>query len=155
MVNISNARLSRDEISLLSKGLTFCPTPSRVDNFQVKQDFDEFYRRLRLKEYFYDSDAIDMNSTSVNPFRKKSGWEPPHNRDVALETYIKAVGKDIETTTHSISKRHFVDNLTLEERKALFSLRSREDIVIKRADKGSATVVMSREDCHESAASSK
>ena len=37
------------------------------------------------------------------------------------------------------------DNLTNEERKALYSLWIRPDIVIKKADKGSATVIMSRE----------
>ena len=38
------------------------------------------------------------------------------------------------------------DNLTSTERKALFSLRSRSNTVIKPGDKGSATVVMSRQD---------
>ena len=39
------------------------------------------------------------------------------------------------------------DTLTSAERKTLLSLRSRADIVSKPADKGSATVVMSRQDC--------
>ena len=43
-------------------------------------------------------------------------------------------------------KKHY-DNLTREERQALSFLRARTDIVIKKADKGSATVVISREDC--------
>ena len=42
-------------------------------------------------------------------------------------------------------KRHH-DNLMKEERKALSPLRVRTDIVIKKADKGSATVVMECED---------
>ena len=42
-------------------------------------------------------------------------------------------------------KKHH-DNLTREERQALSSLRAGTDIVIKKADKGSATVVMPRED---------
>ena len=39
-----------------------------------------------------------------------------------------------------------MDNLTRPERKAMSSLRTRNDIIVKRADKGSATVVMSKED---------
>ena len=38
------------------------------------------------------------------------------------------------------------DNIGSNERRALSSLRKRTDIVIKRADKGSATVVMSKDD---------
>ena len=70
---------------------------------------------------------------------------PPPNRDAALETYIKAIEKDINKAVLQSPKKHH-DNLTSEERQALSSLRARTDIVIKKADKGSATVVMSRED---------
>ena len=38
------------------------------------------------------------------------------------------------------------DNLPSEEKKALKSLRQRIDIIIKPADKGSAVVVLNRED---------
>ena len=39
-----------------------------------------------------------------------------------------------------------MDKLTRPERKALSSFRTQNDIIIKQADKGSATVVMSKED---------
>ena len=39
-----------------------------------------------------------------------------------------------------------MDSLTRPERQAMSSLRTRNDIIIKRAEKGSATVVMSKED---------
>ena len=45
--------------------------------------------------------------------------------------------------TNSIRRK---DNLTSGERKALSKLRARTDVIIKPADKGSATVVMSKED---------
>ena len=46
-----------------------------------------------------------------------------------------------------VTHRHRLrDNLTKDERTALRSLQNRSDIVIKPADKGSAVVVMSRED---------
>ena len=44
------------------------------------------------------------------------------------------------------SKRHAKDNVTSQESKALTSLWKRSDNVIKPADKGSATVIMSKED---------
>ena len=66
------------------------------------------------------------------------------NRVTALETYITAVDRDI-TKTLPYDPSHY-DNLTKEERRALRSLMTRTDIVIKKADKGSAMVIMSRED---------
>ena len=47
---------------------------------------------------------------------------------------------------HTRLKRHHSDNLTSQERQALASLSTRTDIIIKKADKGLATVVMSHED---------
>ena len=92
-----------------------------------------------------EEDSDDDNNGDVNPFKRKSSWVPASNRDDALETYIKAVSKDIFDVPRRPSNRK-KDNLTLQERQALRSLSLRTDIVIKRADKGSATVVMSRED---------
>ena len=70
----------------------------------------------------------------------------PCNRDPALETYVRAVRDDIQPSLNQGPKYHPHDNLTSQERKALLSLRSRSDIVVKSADKGSVTVVMSRWD---------
>ena len=38
MVNLSNRVLSEAEISLLSKGLKFCPTPLELDRSAIKRD---------------------------------------------------------------------------------------------------------------------
>ena len=46
--------------------------------------------------------------------------------------------------SYNSSKHH--DNLSREERQALRNLRSRQDIIIKPADKGSSVVIMSRDD---------
>ena len=77
---------------------------------------------------------------------KKSQWTPPCNRDPALETYVKAVQDDIQKSLDQGSRCRPHDNLTSQERKALLLLKCRADIVIKPADKGSATVVMLRRD---------
>ena len=70
VVNVSNVNLSEGENQLLSRGLSFCPRPSRIDQFQLKEDIKSFTRRLRLREFFYDQD--EDNSTPIPPFRKKS-----------------------------------------------------------------------------------
>ena len=37
VVNISNVPLSPSEIQLLSRGLSFCPKPSKIDQFQLRK----------------------------------------------------------------------------------------------------------------------
>ncbi|XP_072037029.1 uncharacterized protein [Amphiura filiformis] len=74
---------------------------------------------------------------------KKSLWTPPPNKDAALEAYILGISREV--TDHVPSGR-FRDNLAKSERKALNELRHKSDLVIKPADKGSAVVVLNRED---------
>ena len=95
MVNISNVTLPAAEEDLLSKGLLFCPKPSAADRFQLEEDLHQFFRRLRLEEFFFEEDSEDME---YSPFKNKSKWTPAPNRDLALETlekYIRAVKKDL------------------------------------------------------------
>ena len=107
-----------------------------------------FYRRLRLKEFFYDSEESDGEEYQPNPFRRwKKRWTPLKNWETALESYIQALNESVKESLHQ--KRINKDNLTREERGALKSLRNQVltgEIVIKPADKGSATVVMSHDD---------
>ena len=76
-------------------------------------------------------------------------WVPPLDRDVTLETYLKAIQNDIVhgwfiAGSETMSPRQ--SHSSGETGISLYSLRTRADIVIKKADTGSATVVMSRED---------
>ena len=70
----------------------------------------------------------------------------PKGRDQALETYIKRVRRDVQQQMERRQHQRTTDNLSPAERQALRSLRQRQDIVIKPADKGSAVVVLSKED---------
>ena len=80
--NMSNEKLSNEEISLLSKGLKFVPTPNSNEKTlrrQLMQDFNEFERRMR---------SIDLNlylQTTRNnriPSIVKSNWKPPVTQSV-------------------------------------------------------------------------
>jgi hypothetical protein len=161
VLNLSSVVLSDSEISLLSKGLNFCPVPRDIDEKQVREDTRAFFRRLRLKEYFSrvqnatDSDSetnTDNPSQSQeqkslfepNPFHIKSTWEPKPGKCPVLETYIEAVELDIENLIKSPPTTY--DNLNKEERRSIQELKNREDTVIKKADKGSTVVVMNKED---------
>ena len=142
VVNLSDIELTEAEHHLLSKGLKFAPKPPRINIFQLKQDLEDFDRRLHLREFFYDPQD-EEETTQRRQFKEKSTWTPHRNREAPLEMYIRAVKKDILQTAQNTRPRG--DNLNQEERKALRGLKTRQDIVIKPADKGSATVVISRE----------
>ena len=114
--------------------------PPRVNRFELKKDIEAFARRLRLKE---DPDEPeDEFNPETTRFKKKSTWNLPKNRDPTLEAYVKAVQNDVWKLARSKRRQ---DNLTPSERVAMTKLRARTDIVIKPADKGSATVVMGKE----------
>jgi hypothetical protein len=152
VVNLSNKPLTDSETSLLSKGLGFCPKPDKVNKTDLLEDMDSFYRRLRLCNHFYDDSYADdsVNESEAVPahtFKKKSTWQPK-TRDPTVECFIKAVNADVESFRNSHDVR---DNLSKQERNAFDSLKLRDDIVIKKADKGSAVVVMDKAEYIEQA----
>ncbi|KAJ1098154.1 hypothetical protein NDU88_003270 [Pleurodeles waltl] len=82
-----------------------------------------------------------MPSYLPGPFKKfhhPKSWTPQCGRNPVLDTYILFINKLIKEST---PKRIF-DNITREERKALFHLQQRTDVIIKPADKGGAVVAM-------------
>ena len=108
------------------------------------QDLKAFGRRMRLREFFYDPEADEEEEydRAARRFKEKSTWTPHRNREAALEAYLQEVEADAWRLTGSIRRK---DNLTPEECRALSNLQSRANLIIKPADKGSATVVMSKE----------
>ena len=96
---------------------------------------------MRLTEYFFDDNSNTSNSNEDDtPFHNKSTWNPPNDRERALDTFLDAVKLDITTCTPNKIR----DNLTVTERQAISQLKQRQDIIIKPADKGSGTVVMDK-----------
>ena len=49
------------ERSLLAKGVNFIPTTSVTDEFQVKEDNEKFFRRVRLKAHFHETSEDTHN----------------------------------------------------------------------------------------------
>ena len=136
VVNTSNVTLTDNETQLLARGLGFCPSPRHIDWTEVTADCDEFARRLRITEFFHHYTTDNQS----DPFYPKSLWTPPTDRDDALNAHLIDVKPDLLTTKH----RRIRDNLPKDQRRALRLLKQRHDIVIKSANKGSATVIMDR-----------
>lgn len=83
-VNLFDYNLSEAEISVLYKGLTSCPT-TKLENIQLFSDMEDFFWRLRLKEYFYNSTE---NPTTMEYDKKKkySHFTPAAGRNPKLDT---------------------------------------------------------------------
>ena len=74
-------------------------------------------------------------------FYVKSTWETPVQQLVALETFLEEVKFELA----NIPIRRPKDNLSPGERRALHNLLGDNTIIVKKADKGTTTVIMSRE----------
>ena len=137
--NLSKEQLTNEQINLLSRGLKFIPTPATRENLirrQLLNDFEQFARRMRLQYIFHRKD------NNPHPFHVRSDWIPPVQPSVALEIYLEKI--KIELAEINVSRPK--DNLPQSERNALTELMSNKNIVLKKADKGTTTVVMDRED---------
>ena len=73
--NLSNRVLSDNEIKALEKGLDFAPIQIKIIEPELRSDFGEFCRRMRIKWHFRSEPTLDF---SENPlFHTKSSRNPP------------------------------------------------------------------------------
>ena len=138
VVNLSKRTLTQAEISLLSKGLKFIPTPNSINIAKIKENLEVFGRKLRLKWHFREQE----NHSPIDPFVEKSKFNP--KGDAMIEVYMSCLEEKILEMADSFKPTF--KNLTKEEKEALDRLQNDTSIVIKEADKGSAVVVWDRED---------
>ena len=136
VINLSSRHLSKDEVSLLSKGLQFVANPKHINKVKIIEEIEVYGRKLRLMWHFRN----DHREFDVNPFKKKSKFNP--KGDAAIEMYMRRLEEEILSLDGKIS----YSNLTKGEGNALYLLRDDPSIIIKEADKGSAVVVWDRED---------
>ena len=97
VINLSQTPLSNDELLVLARGLTFCPTPKSINWAELSADINDFTQRMRLKEYFH----YHNNSTQPyehNPFHNKSSWTPPTDRDAINMTSLQLIVITSQTT---------------------------------------------------------
>ena len=56
VINLSKRDLTKDEISLLSKCLQFVPTPKHFYKALLREELENFGRKLKLKWFFCDDE---------------------------------------------------------------------------------------------------
>lgn len=133
-------KLTKPQLDLLHRGLTFVPTLNKNKNhyLQMRLDLQNYHRRIKLADYFKNSPQ-----ERKKPFIGTSIWSPPLDKvSWQAKNLIK---KDIQTFKHYYDLCSESPNLKPEEVAALDQLKKAKHIVIKPADKGSAVVLMDRE----------
>lgn len=156
-VNLSDYDLSEDELMLLDRGLTFVPTYGRMPTSALYELQHRLIRNIKLKDYFANEDddqrsgfCYDYNQQK---FEFQSTWIP--SDDKISNGTLHVVQDVISSTEELINRRILPDgrtvnllsrsnNLSPNERTALYDLKNNNNIVIKSADKGSATVIMNK-----------
>jgi hypothetical protein len=137
VLNMSRADITPAIQDTLDLGLSFIPT-AKTDRLDLQKAADRFNRSLRLADWFGGT----TNSKTKPPFTAKSKWEPPQHKISSLVT--KTIQKiDHLANTIPIVKETY--NMDKEARQALKTLQALPQIVIKPADKGSATVIQDKE----------
>lgn len=140
VVNLTHIVLDKSELSILERGLNFIPTPHTLYHTPILKAATDFGRRLKLAYHFRNSKNSKFHKMK---FTNKSEWTPSDkNIDETVLNKIKEIHDDI---SNLVIPKHTIRNLTADEFQALQTLRRNSDIVIKPADKGSATVIMDKE----------
>ena len=138
-----NLPLSKDEEQVLEKGLSFVPVSSTVDAYKTLDDVENFYRKIRLKAFFAGN--VDQSQMPVDieddllAKKKFTKFTPKPGEFEAVDSYIQTCRKQIKKL--KLSERITKKNISPKDLAALRSLKKREDIVIKPADKGGAVCV--------------
>jgi len=123
--------LAQRHISLLTKGPKFTPISTPKNTFY--NDIKDFTRKVKIREVFSDKENDDI-SIHRNKSNKQILSNNPEINSICNFMEL------LEPTKHLVK-----DNLTQEERNALQEITNREDIIIKRADKGGNFVIMDKD----------
>ena len=150
VINLSSFQLTPEMISVLSKGLNFCPMPGEPNRHELRQDLDKFHVSLRRKQFFDKclgtstqldtTDTTLLHNTSsedldepfgITKFSNPSTWCPlgPPN----LETMLTLNEVNLNTILLYAPGSH---NLNRSEQCTLAELQHVQSGVIKPADKG-------------------
>ena len=89
---LSGRVLSESEIKVLEKGLDFLPFQRKMNEPELRRDFEEFCRSIRIKWHFRNETPEGFSE--VPAFSHKSSWHP-HQGHANLEVYLLQVENEL------------------------------------------------------------
>ncbi len=156
VLNLSQHQLTDNQISIISRGLSFCPTPGEPDMGQLFLDLERLFRKMRLTLFWAEDqpqnssvsntqNMYTQNTAQIEPYHsklfiEKSTFDPVHLNQ-GLEPFQKAVKNTISTQP---IRAPMTKNVSSEEIEALKQLSTNQDIVIKKSDKGSCICIQNK-----------
>ena len=84
--------MSDTVIKILEKNLDYAHIQNKVNEPEVRQDVDEFSRKMRLKWYFRNKATEDFSETPS--FICKSSWKPPQG-NASLELFLSQTEREL------------------------------------------------------------
>lgn len=155
VMNLSSGYLHKDAVSILAKGLKFVPTPSDIPAKETYEGIDRL--EVGLKRHIYMSTKPGSRNDKVAPTatalktRKllfgPSKWKPPatifdKHVHAAMHQLRRLVRGRRHVTSATPAKKA---NASKNELDMLAKLHNHPHVIVKSADKGSATVVMDKQ----------
>ena len=132
--NLSNKVLSKQHINVL-QGLKL---PNKIE---LKNDVQQFSRKLRLLEFFYqENESEEEKSSDDSIIKHKSAFNPLRNRDEILDQNIRSLNSLEFPNLQKAPK----SNLSKLEWVAINDLSNDKNIEIKEADTGRSVVIFSK-----------
>ena len=91
VVNLYDHKCTFLELSVLGKGLKFCPMPPKYCHGQLKESTDKFFQSASLKAYFKPHGPEEPKSILESSFLSKNNAEPEifKHKDLKLPSTIK------------------------------------------------------------------
>ena len=74
VLNLSRKILTETEIKILKKGLGFTPIQRKINEPELRSDFEEFCRRVWVKWHFRNEPSPDFSN--IPYVKSKSKWNP-------------------------------------------------------------------------------
>ena len=128
--------------------MNFIPSKQFFNKTDVVKDIDTFSRKMKLRAHF-EPNAPDRSELEKKFHPTNKSWEPNKTHHT-VSTFLEKFRNDAILALDK-SKPHQKTNLTIEEQRALDKLSERTDIIICKADKGGATVILDVKDYIEEA----
>ena len=140
----------------MEKGLTFVPNRKILPISNIINDRNNLLRHIKLKSFFQNlapPKKVKKDPAPPGPLRKftnKSNWEPDYfHLDAQTQKLVDEIRlctaytvENLQIQNNTIIKLQEKHNLTKNEFNSIKVLKNNPNIIIKKADKGNATVIM-------------
>ena len=112
IVKLPSKILTTEQTIILNKGLSFCPSKTKIDEIKFCQDNEKFIRNVRLMEIKIATNIPLRKIPLLKP--QSNNLTPPSGRNAHVDTFVDRARKQCNnffsnnnpTQTSNISEKH-------------------------------------------------